>query len=421
MANVSTSSQKTQFDSDDMSLRIPSDISALSHTSPGIADLTISKLFGPKLDDLLSIITFAYENESQALLSYVKKSEVVWKEKASGRDYVVCDQSFPNRFFMVNRKGEIIIVFADPANRKGDPGIYFHAQLALNLARPKLYIGKMLNNDFTEPCESQTEEAIYRELNHSRGVIHLKASAQVTLKKIDGCFFNHLFILPLMDWGTYDKYQNLNAGLSYAMLLDLFNALAELHRKLIIHRDIKISNIFVKLSRKTRRVALKIGDFNLAAKLPFRKVALKGIPGTPLYFSPEICLMYYSKWPYENYCSIVTPKADVWSMGISVHEMVFGEHLFGYLNGPNSNIYSFTMSVSDLMPGWYDKRIDNAQSIDPHIILMIKKMLNVSQHERIDSEQLLDLFWKNPRIAHLKNDPHREIKLSEMWIVPPKE
>ena len=67
-------------------------------------------------------------------------------------------------------------------------------------------------------------------------------------------------------------------------MAQLLCALAHIHAKGILHRDIKTGNIFV-----TKKNHLKLGDFGVCTLLTNKKLAEASLIGTPLYFSPEVC------------------------------------------------------------------------------------------------------------------------------------
>ena len=56
-----------------------------------------------------------------------------------------------------------------------------------------------------------------------------------------------------------------------------------LHDNKIIHRDLKLGNLFL-----SEKMELKLGDFGLATKLEFDGERKRTICGTPNYIAPEI-------------------------------------------------------------------------------------------------------------------------------------
>jgi len=89
--------------------------------------------------------------------------------------------------------------------------------------------------------------------------------------------------------------------------------LAECHRMGVYHRDIKPDNILLN-----ENFQLKIVDFGLAALNPANK-PLRTMCGTPSYQAPEIIMGQ----PYQG------DKADVWSAGVVLFNMLVGSSPFG--------------------------------------------------------------------------------------------
>ena len=89
-------------------------------------------------------------------------------------------------------------------------------------------------------------------------------------------------------------------------------ALSNIHKKNILHRDLKSKNIFL-----TKAGQLKIGDFGIAKVLSSESDVAKTAIGTPYYLSPEIC----EEKPYNK-------KSDIWALGCVLYELTTLRHAF---------------------------------------------------------------------------------------------
>ncbi len=70
------------------------------------------------------------------------------------------------------------------------------------------------------------------------------------------------------------------------MYLNFFSKIKsyrEIHKNRIIHRDVKLGNLFLN-----DKLMVKIGDFGLATKVLFPGEKKRTICGTPNYIAPEI-------------------------------------------------------------------------------------------------------------------------------------
>ena len=80
-------------------------------------------------------------------------------------------------------------------------------------------------------------------------------------------------------------------------------ALQYIHKKNILHRDLKTQNIFL-----TSKKMVKIGDFGISKWLSHTLDLATTAIGTPHYLSPEIC----RRQPYSH-------KSDMWSLGLKLN------------------------------------------------------------------------------------------------------
>ena len=96
-------------------------------------------------------------------------------------------------------------------------------------------------------------------------------------------------------------------------VLQIIKALKYLHNHRIIHRDLKLSNLFL-----SENMELKIGDFGLATKLDFEGEKKRTVCGTPNYIAPEIL---DGKFGYSF-------EVDIWSLGVIIYTLIIGKPPF---------------------------------------------------------------------------------------------
>ena len=78
-----------------------------------------------------------------------------------------------------------------------------------------------------------------------------------------------------------------------------------MHRRKVIHRDIKTQNVFLTSSN-----TIKVGDFGISKVLESSTQVAMTVVGTPYYMAPEACLSN----PY-------TSKSDIWALGVIIYEL----------------------------------------------------------------------------------------------------
>ncbi|KAI9905934.1 hypothetical protein PsorP6_014382 [Peronosclerospora sorghi] len=95
----------------------------------------------------------------------------------------------------------------------------------------------------------------------------------------------------------------------------LVEGLAYLHEMLVIHRDLKLGNLFL-----TSEMRLKIGDFGLATRLTNPEDRKRTMCGTPNYIAPEV--LSGQRGDGHSF------EVDIWSTGVVMYTMLVGRPPF---------------------------------------------------------------------------------------------
>ena len=123
-------------------------------------------------------------------------------------------------------------------------------------------------------------------------------------------------------------------------LVQLCLALLYVHKKKLLHRDLKLQNIFLDKDN-----CIKLGDFGIARVLQHTFECAQTVTGTPYYLAPEVC----ESKPYNH-------KADVWSMGICLYEMAAQRRAFDG-SSMSSLIRRILRGKYKPLPGIYSKNL----------------------------------------------------------------
>lgn len=94
---------------------------------------------------------------------------------------------------------------------------------------------------------------------------------------------------------------------------DLVEAVEYMHENLVIHRDLKLGNLFLD-----KNMHIKVGDLGLATRLETAEEKRKTICGTPNYIAPEI-IQGCKETRGHSY------EVDIWSMGVILYTMLIGK------------------------------------------------------------------------------------------------
>ncbi len=144
----------------------------------------------------------------------------------------------------------------------------------------------------------------------------------------------------------------------------ILNSLKYLHAHRIIHRDLKLGNLFLN-----DRLEIKLGDFGLATKLDFDGEKKRTICGTPNYIAPEVL---------EGKCGH-SYEVDSWSLGVIIYTLLIGKPPF---------------ETSDVKATYKRIRM-NAYSFPEHVIIsenakdLIQKILVGDPKKRLSIDEII--------------------------------
>jgi eukaryotic-like serine/threonine-protein kinase len=199
---------------------------------------------------------------------------------------------------------------------------------ATRLTTDKVVAIKVLHDNLRHNAESCTR--FLREAETATTLRHLNVVQTLDLGTSAGG--QPYIVLEFLSGNTLKAFAESRGGrISFAEMLVFLNpildALEEAHALGIIHRDIKPENVFLAEERGTRiPKLLDFGISRIRAPLDERRVTGAGASfGTPSYMAPEQVLSTKD----------ADARSDIWSLGISMYELLTGELPFLGLNAPS--------------------------------------------------------------------------------------
>jgi hypothetical protein len=152
-------------------------------------------------------------------------------------------------------------------------------------------------------------ERFSRELRLARRIQHPNVCRVFDIFQADGHWFITMELAP---GGTLrdqlgEKAQERSLEAKIADVRAVAAGLAAIHQAGIVHRDVKPDN-FLRMEESR----LVLSDFGLATN-PTEASTVSIMVGTPSYMAPEVVMGQQA-----------TSQSDVWSLGVVLHELVFG-------------------------------------------------------------------------------------------------
>jgi serine/threonine protein kinase len=181
---------------------------------------------------------------------------------------------------------------------------------------------------FLRPESMEQSEAVDRFLREAKAAAQIKNEhvARVTdVATLDsGAPY---FVMELLDGRGLDTQIDNDGPLPLQVAIDytlqVCEALAEAHAAGIVHRDLKPGNLFLA-HRSDGSIVVKLLDFGISKVMPTNGIdelsmtRTRAVLGSPLYMAPE----------QMRSTRRVDQRADIWSLGVLLHEMLTGETPF---------------------------------------------------------------------------------------------
>lgn len=106
---------------------------------------------------------------------------------------------------------------------------------------------------------------------------------------------------------------NLHSSAIVTMCRHLVEGVAFMHSKLVVHLDLKLPNLILRISEQGA-IELQIADFDIARQCKSYDETIEGPFGTVGYVAPEVA--------EGGGCSIDPFKADLWACGKIIRELL---------------------------------------------------------------------------------------------------
>ncbi|PIL36069.1 transporter [Ganoderma sinense ZZ0214-1] len=149
---------------------------------------------------------------------------------------------------------------------------------------------------------------------------------------------------------------------------EVLSGLSYLHKSSIIHRDLKAANILVTSTGK-----VMICDFGVSALLVTASSKRNTLVGTPHWMAPEVA-----------HASAYDTKADIWSLGIMIYEMIKG-------SAPNSHIVDQAKLIQ-LIPRMKPPRLAEGEGTK-ELRDFVAACLRESPSDRLSADELSKTKW----------------------------
>ena len=195
-------------------------------------------------------------------------------------------------------------------------------------------------------------------------------------------FETNTHILIVMEYicgdllGYIRKRAKISEPTAKIIFKQIIKGLQYIHKKKIVHRDIKLDNVLIDLTN-----TVKICDFGVCRILQPGDIMYEHC-GTPAYIAPEI----FKDEGYEGF------SCDIWSAGVTLYYMLAGVQPFK------------ASKIEDLKEIILKGEFEPIEDVSNEANDLIKGMLRLNPNKRLTIEEILKHPWlKNVNIKKREN------------------
>ena len=221
----------------------------------------------------------------------------------------------------------------------------------------------------------------------SREIAMMRRLSHANVCSFNGCCYDPnerslCLFMELLGGGTVSsvvkRFKPLPRYVIQQWTRQIVSGLQYLHSLNVVHRDIKGDNVLIDTSQSTpRHAVVKLADFGAAKRLSDAVGQSRTVVGTPYWMAPEVVT---GTTGYDF-------KADIWSLGCTVAEMVTGKAPWP----PKSNVGAAVLMISQATSGPTD--LPSVEEAGPAALDFIRQCCQYDPSARPTAEQLLQHPW----------------------------